>query len=155
MHRDPRAMPNDHAKGQTCRIVVTVAACWAITFGCEAPLMAAGAESNDATSQGRSISGTWRLNSTCNTGKFVVMLNIRQKSATRFVGSGQGVNSGYRTVIENGRISGTSISFSRRNVKAGARTATHSTGILSADGRRMSGTERSAFWNCKFNARKL
>lgn len=100
----------------------------------------------------RPLSGRWRMTSKCNTGKFVIILNMSQKSPTTFVGNTltiSGATKGTRNSIFKGQISGNRVTFSR-----GSTWTTRTTATLSANGRKLSGTERGPLWTCTMIARK-
>ncbi len=101
---------------------------------------------------GGSVSGRWRLVSNCNTGKFVIMLNLRQASPTTFSGTTHtisGSTKGTRTKLYGGKISGNRVSYTR-----GSSWKTYARGTISSNRRRMSGSETGAVWKCKFVATK-
>jgi hypothetical protein len=115
----------------------------------------AGAERNRARKRviRRSVTGRWRLQTNCNTGKFTIMLTLRQNAPTTFSGTTHtiaGRTKGTKTQLYNGRINGNRVTYSRSKS-----WVTNAVGTISPNWRRMSGTETGALWTCKFVAVKL
>jgi hypothetical protein len=97
------------------------------------------------------ITGRWRVNQDCNTGKFEIELDLKQSSGTRFSGSGRGITSGTTFNIVDGVVSGNQISFRRRGTKIGLSDSWSAT--LTAPGA-FTGTSRGPLWRCTYTAKK-